>query len=974
MKSRTARCAALLLLSASIIAPASLVAEQPVATTGEQTVWPFETSDVPVDPGFVFGHLPNGMRYILRENATPDGTAVVRMRIDSGSLDETDAERGLSHFLEHMAFNGSANIPEGEMVKLLEREGLAFGADTNASTGYEAITYMLNLPRNDADLLDTALMLMRETASELTIAPDAVERERGVVLAERRDRRNYAAKAREDASDFLAPGARFTERRPIGTLETLENATADQLRALYERTYTPANTTLVIIGDFPAALVEERLRHWFASWDGGAAPVDPETGPVDITRRGETHVYLDPALSESVTITALGPWRDRPDTIANRRAGALRMVGYAIVNRRLARLAREADAPFRSARLASRDIFEDARSTTIVVSSEDGQWERGVSAAVHTVNRALIHGFTEAEIAEQLANIRTALENRVEAASTRSNRALAGSALALVSREAIPTEPRFQLGLFEEMARDFTPGSVLAALRADAAPLTAPLIRFQGRTAPEGGRQALRAAFDEAMARPVAAPETQAPANFAYDDFGEPGRVVTDTRDERLGFRYLTFENGARLTLKATDIREDQVRFRVSVDGGRLMNTREDPLATYLIGSLPAGGLGAHSQDELLSVLAGRSVGLRVSNTSDAFAFSGATTRRDLALQMQLIAAGLTDPGYRPEAIERFRRGIDNYFRSILATPAGAYGAKQGAILSDGDPRFTLQSRDDYFALDFARLEAVIADRLENGAIEAALVGDFDEDAAIAAFAATLGALPEREPAFHERGEARERRFTETRGVHVIRHEGEADQALVRLVWPTRDDSDLAETLRLSLTARVLRLALTERLREELGQAYSVQAVSAPSQIYPGYGTFTVSGPVEASEVETVRAAIREVIGDIREGGVDDDLVERARQPLIEAYDNALKSLGGWMGLAARAQSRSDRLDRWFAGPATLSAITPDEIVRTARTWLEPGEAVEFLVLPAEPEDQVTRPPASDLPQHAPARLVESGD
>ncbi|MEL6542107.1 MAG: insulinase family protein, partial [Pseudomonadota bacterium] len=199
MKKATCRFAlasGLLLASSNLALVQSLGAEGHTdASAVEEPNWPFEESDITVDSGYTFGQLDNGMRYILRQNATPEGTAVVRMRIDSGSLDETDEEQGLSHYLEHMAFNGSKGIPEGEMIKLLEREGLAFGADTNASTGFEAITYMLNLPRNDEDLLDTALMLMRETVSELTIAQDAVDRERGVILAERRDRRNFAQRA-----------------------------------------------------------------------------------------------------------------------------------------------------------------------------------------------------------------------------------------------------------------------------------------------------------------------------------------------------------------------------------------------------------------------------------------------------------------------------------------------------------------------------------------------------------------------------------------------------------------------------------------------------------------------------------------------------------------------------------------------------------------------------------------------------------
>ncbi|MEM9310946.1 MAG: insulinase family protein, partial [Pseudomonadota bacterium] len=234
--------ASLALALPNLVLVQSLAAQtQTSATTTQEQAdpeprWAFENSDVEVDPGYVFGELENGLRFILRQNATPEGTAMVRMRIGSGSLEETDSERGLSHYLEHMAFNGSRGIPEGEMIKLLEREGLAFGADTNASTGLEAVTYMLNLPRNDADLLDTALMLMRETASELLIAPEAVERERGIILAERRDRRSFAQRAQEDGFEFYAPDARFGDRLPIGTLEVIEGATSEQMRTLYERT------------------------------------------------------------------------------------------------------------------------------------------------------------------------------------------------------------------------------------------------------------------------------------------------------------------------------------------------------------------------------------------------------------------------------------------------------------------------------------------------------------------------------------------------------------------------------------------------------------------------------------------------------------------------------------------------------------------------------------------------------------------
>lgn len=936
------------------LVPPALVplhAQDPPAQAGGEAPadaprWAFEDSDVPVDAGYVFGTLPNGMRYVLRENATPDGTALVRMRIGSGSLEERADERGLSHYLEHMAFNGSTGVPEGEMVRLLEREGLAFGADTNASTGYEAVTYKLDLPRNDEGLLDTALMLMRETASELTIAPAAVERERGVILAERRDRAGYALSAYEDEVEFLAPGARYGERLPIGTLEVLESAGAADIRALYERTYVPANTVLVVVGDYPVELMEAKVRAMFADWQGGPAPEEPVTGPVDAARKGLTDIHIDPALSESVALSRLSPFEDESDTLAARERATLRSIGYAIVNRRLAALARGADAPFNSARFSSGDLFEDARLTSLTVNTADGQWREGMLAAVRAVNEALTHGFTRAELDEQLAGRRTGLQNLAAAAETRTHAAYASGALRLVDDGTIPTEPEFRLALFEKLAARITPETVHDALIEDAAPLEEPLIRFEGRTAPSGGEDALRGAFAEAMALPIAPPDEAGALAFAYGDFGEPGNVVEDRVDERLGIRLLAFDNGVRLNLRRTDIRKDRLQVRIAVDGGQLLETVEDPLATAMVVALAGGGLGAHSQDELATILAGRTVSFGVSSASDSFVVTGGTTPRDLELQLQLAAALLTDPGYRPEGEERYARSVENYFASLDATPGRALGTAIGGILSDGDPRFTLQPQEAYLAKDFAQLRDVLADRFERGAIEVAIVGDIEEDEAIAAVAATLGALPQREASFRERTEARKRAFTEDRSPRVLTHAGEADQALVRLTWPTTDDSDHEEALRLAVLARAVRIALTDSLREELGEAYSPGASSSPSRTYEGYGTFQVQAALDVASVDIARAAIAGVVEDFRAGKIDADTIERAKRPLLEDYQNALKTLTGWMNLVRRVQSEPERIDRWLAVPERLGRIGAQEIAAAAERWLDPAGAVEILVLP----------------------------
>ncbi|MFV0645499.1 MAG: M16 family metallopeptidase, partial [Sphingomonadaceae bacterium] len=291
-----------LALFTSPLSAQELATHAPFPAAEQSDPWGLEGSDLKLDPAWHIGTLENGMRFIIRRNSTPRETAIVRLHIGSGSLSETESERGLAHFLEHMAFNGSNKIPEGEMIKLLERKGLSFGADTNASTGFDATVYKLDLPQNSPDLLDTALMLMRETASELTLAEDAVDRERGVLLAEMRDRRTYQLKNLEDQIAFITPGARYANRLPFGTEDVLKQASAEDIRGYYAREYVPANTVLVVIGDYDPHMVETEIRRYFSGWKAAPRPAPATAGPVDIMAQGQSDIYLDPSLPERIRI------------------------------------------------------------------------------------------------------------------------------------------------------------------------------------------------------------------------------------------------------------------------------------------------------------------------------------------------------------------------------------------------------------------------------------------------------------------------------------------------------------------------------------------------------------------------------------------------------------------------------------------------------------------------------------------------
>lgn len=923
-------------------APAAQAAPTAVnPQTAAARAWNFAASDIPVDPNIIFGVLPNGMKYALLKNSTPKDSVVLRMRFDVGSFAEADEQRGLAHFLEHMAFNGSKGVPEGEMIKLLERKGLAFGADTNASTGFDETIYKLDLPGASDDLIDTGLMLMRETASELTIDPAAVDRERGIILSERRARDTYQLRSLIDQLDFQMKGMTVANRIPVGTEEVIRTAPAARIRDLYDRYYRPERTTLVLVGDFDPAAIEAKIKARFADWKGrGPAGADPAIGAIDYARPTAAHDFIDPAIQDAVTIAMFKPWIDEPDTKAKRTRSLVEDVGEAIVGRRLAKIALAEDSPILTGYLNDASGWKRFDQVTVGAVAKEGAWREALALAEQELRRALLHGFTQAEVDEQLANRRTALKNAVAGVTTRRSATMADVLIQAAKGDFVVVRPETSQSLFEAATPTLHAAAVSAAFRKRMAGLSAPLVHVTAKKPVAGGPDAILAALGASGQVAVAAPDASASTAFAYDDFGTPGRIVSDERIADLGIRRIRFANHVMLNIKKTDFQKETVYLSLRVDGGNLLATRDDPTKVALAGSFVLGGLEAHSLDELRTILAGRTVDPSFGSDTDSFGGAARSSPGDFALQAKLMAAYLTHPGYRPDGLALIRRVLPQQYAANDATPAAVMARDAGGILANNDPRSMTPPLEKLMTLDWAQLKPVIADSLAHGAVEVGVVGDIDEQAAIDAIAATFGALPARRAAFDPRASARVREYAADRSERTLIHKGPADQAELRVYWPARDDSDLAEAMRLSLLARVMQLKLTEELRERLGESYSPGAGASLSDEFPGYGHLLATSNVDFQHLATTRAAIFAIAGELRDAPVDADLLDRARRPMVEAMTKSRRENSYWLNYVAEATSHADRLDRSRKSIAEVEAATPAELQTLARRYLVDEKAL----------------------------------
>ncbi len=962
MTSRTIRIRALfaapslLALAACATLPAARadpVAAPAAATTAlaapdptGRTAWGVPVYDVPPDPAVRYGTLPNGLKYAVMRNATPKDSASVRMGFELGSIAESEQERGLAHFIEHMAFNGSTNVPEGDMVKILERKGLSFGADTNASTGFDQTVYKLDLPQTTDDLIDTALMLMRETAGNLTIAPDAVDRERGVLLSERRTRDSFSLRRIEDYYKFVAPDTPYPNRLPIGTDAVLKGASADTIRSLYHRYYRPENATLVVVGDFDPAAVEAKIQARFADWQGvGPAGAPQPNGRIDLTRPSAVDTFVDPAVPNIVTFDSFEPYVKTPDTMAEGRRELLEALGNAIVSRRLEKLANAPGSAIIAGQASTGDFYKTARDSSLLVVANDGQWRDAVTIGETELRRALEHGFTEGELAEQLANFELAVRTQAEQADTRRSAALAEQILATEEDDDIFSTPSFQLAFFRQVKPTLTVDAVDAAFRArwDGSP---PLVHVSTKTPIDGGEATVASALRASAAQAVAAPAAGAAATFAYDDFGAPGQVVSDTTIADLGIRTVRFANNVRLNLKRTDFEQGKVRYTVRVGSGELQLPADKPGLAFLMNQTFANaGLGRQSYDELTQALAGRTVSAGLTAGDDGFQAAGTTTPADLPLQMKVTAAYVTDPGFRPEAQSRWAGLVPLISSQLDATPQAVAARDVGRVLASGDQRFGIPRQDVLQARSVDELKGALTPILADAPIEIAIVGDVDEAAAITAVAQSFGALPKRQADFGAFDDRRVVRFPAARSPVTLTHSGQADQALAMAYWPTDDDSDPVEEVRVDMLAKAMGLMLLEEIREKLGATYSPSASSNQSSVYKDYGVLGASVIVEPGRADEVFAAVDRIAAELRDEPVDADLLDRARAPVLERIAKDRRENGWWLGVAGRAQSEAGRLDRVRRLEATVRAITPADLQAMARKYLRADKELQIRVV-----------------------------
>ncbi len=915
----------------------------------EPTYFRHQQTDLSPDPGIVFGRLENGLRYAVMENATPSNTASLLMRIETGSINEADDERGIAHFLEHLAFNGSQNVPPNELIQRLERFGLAFGPDTNASTGFFDTTYQLELPEVNEDIINEGLFIMRETASNLLLDPKEIEKERGVILAEKRARNSPGQRASVAQIEYFFDGTLLPERMPIGTETHIQSVTQAQFRAFYNGYYRPENTFIVLVGDLDTSYASERIAHFFSDWTPVGEPAKPHEINTLGPRSAEAVYYADSEIQTSISINVIGTPQIRDDTQKNRELSYIDALGNRILSRRLSQVAQTTGSPFISAGASTSTAFDAVQMSSLSLSSQPERWADALAVGEKELRRAYLFGFTEAELDEQIANTRQTLKVSVDRAETRRTPSLARGIMGSIASDYVMTSPEFNLELFDEYADSITPERVHNAFKNHWEGYEEPQIYVSTALAIPDANSSIMAAYRNSQSVEVEKNAEKEKVDFAYSEFGPAGAVKSRATVEDLDFEQLVFENGVRLNLKQTDFQKGTISIDIAYGKGELFLPENGQGLRWLLGNaMSMGGLKAHSADELTSIMAGKTVGAGHNMGTRQMFMSGRTTQDDLRTQMNLMMAYYLEPGFREEAKARYDKWINSFYPTIDSTPSGVASRDLERLIRNNNPRFGIPQEKTLRDTTLEQVSNWLSVTKREQVIEIGVVGDFDKEAVIAEIARTFGTLPQVEEAAPVAPpEMIKLEFAEGGGRPItLTHAGEKNTALLRVYWPSPDGRDDMVLRRVNVLRAMFKIRMTDVLREELGASYSPTAFNTAPRTYPNFGYFAASLEINPFDIAKAEARIHALAEEFRAGDIETDLFERAISPIRESIEETLESNAYWMNIISRSQTDPEIVDRHRRRDAAYREMTFEDVIAVAPSIFDRSDAVVYHIVP----------------------------
>jgi zinc protease len=901
---------------------------------------------VPVDSRITLGQLPNGLRYYIRTNGRPAERAELRLVINVGSVVEDEDQRGLAHFIEHMAFNGSRHFEKQDLISFMESIGMRLGPGVNANTGLDETVYMLHVPTNNREAMRKAFLFLSDVASALTFDPTAIDKERGVITEEWRQGLGADARMRDQQMPVLLRGSRYGERLPIGTKENLQNFRPEALKRFYTDWYRPDLMAVIAAGDFDKAAVERLIREQFTS-----LPVPPKPRPrpaFPVPDHPDTLFAIATdreATATTVTVYNMLPLRDQTTVGAYRQMQVERLYTR-MLNDRLAELTLKADPPFVQA-ATDRGIFVRTKEAAMLAAlvREDGI-ERGLDALVTESARAARFGFSAAELERTKRDTLRLYENAFAERDKEESADLAAEYIrSFTQQEPIPGIT-YEYGLVRRFVPEITVAEVNKVAREWAGGSRVVLVNAPqkaGLVVPDSAK--LAAVIKSASARELKAPVDVTPDRPLLERLPEPGSIAKTRNRGLIGVTEWELSNGVRVVLKPTEFRQDEVMFRATSPGGTSLASDRDYVAAMTASQVvAAGGVGGFDAIQLRNAMAGKatSVSAFIDETDEGLA--GGASPRDLETMFQLIYLEFTAPRADATAFKAITAQMKAMLANQQASPEWAFRQALRAALAQNHFRARPMTPELVDEMNLEKSFAFYKDRFADASdFTFVFTGNFDLAAIRPLVERYLGSLPalRRNETWKDVGIAPPKGVVE----RTVR-QGIEPKSQAATVFTGPFAFDAPHRVALDALAVVLETRLRGTLREALSGTYSVDVQADASKIpVPRYSVTIEFGCDPARTEELVKALVRQ-IETLKASGPSEREVSDAREALLRQHETTLARNDRLVTELAAMYEDSEDVNEFFALPALYGALTPEMVQDAARRYLDTGNYVRVTLYP----------------------------
>jgi zinc protease len=935
-------------LSAVLFVPPAPVRAQdqaapPAAPAGQYAL----DQKIPVDPRITVGRLPNGLRYWVRENREPKNRADLRLIVNAGSVLEDKDQLGLAHVVEHLAFNGTTHFPQQKLVDFMESIGMRFGSDLNAFTSFDQTIYMLQIPMDSPAVVDNAFLILEDWAHNVTFDPKAIDKERGIIVEEWRLGQGADARIRDKQIPILLSGSRYAERLPDGKKEVIETFAYDTLRRFYRTWYRPDLMAVIAVGDFDRAKIEALIKQRFGPLTvPPGAPPRPDY-PVPDHDGTLFAIAADKEASSSiVAVYHKLPAADQSTVGAYRRMLVERLFND-MLNDRLAEIAQKPDPPFLGA-VSSRGRFVGSKDVYVLSALVgDGGIPRGLRAIYTEGERVARFGFTATEIERRKSAAMRYFERALAEKETEDSGAYAEE----FTRAFLQGEPTPGIQYEYDLHKQFLPGITLDEVNALAREWMTDRNRVVMASLPEKPaipvptEAELRTVLEEVKTETLSAYEdttTNAPLLAAEP---APGEIVARREVPEVGVTEWTLSNGARVVLKPTNFKEDEILFRATSAGGiSLADDRNLVPANTADQVIPAGGLGVFSAVDLEKKLAGKAVTIRPSIDELEEGLSASASPKDAEVLFQLVYMTFTEPRPDPVVFDVLKSQLKTYLENRTKSPETVFSDTVRTTLQRDQPRFRPMTVDEIPQMDLQKSLAFYRDRFADASdFTFVLVGNLDMAAIEPLVRRYLASLP----SLHRKESWKDWRVSPPEGVvKRVVEKGVEPKSLTAIVFsgPFRDDP--ANRINIRATAQVLESRLRKLLREKLSGTYDVGVRPTYNKVPREEFRMSIDLGTDPARMDEMSKAIFSEIKKMQKKGPTVQEVDEVRLAESRDYETRSRQNDWWLDELSESYWLGEAPAAIVRFPDSLKLLTPASVKAAAKTYLNTKRYVQVTLYP----------------------------